>query len=241
MSAPCNAAFLEGMMQRLFSSFTGYTIFAFDRVAGRVHDLFFDDRLWDIRHIVVVTGGWLTARKVLLNPSALRMIDDRSKVIRIRANRKQVRANPSVVTDPPVSLQAQLRTQKQFRWIGLEAASPGGVPRLFPPALNDDDDLAADRRPLKVNPFLRSAREVIRYRVENPRRAIGKIEDFIFDDVTWQVDHLVVSATALSPARRLLIATGDAPEIRREKMIVRTGLTLGALRKCPPFRGMRAV
>ncbi|HTO94869.1 MAG TPA: PRC-barrel domain-containing protein [Bacteroidota bacterium] len=229
-------------MQRLFTSFLEYAVVASDRTAGRVCDVFFDDKLWDIRHVVVDTGGWLSGRKVLLNPSALTTFEDRNKVLRIRASRRQVRTHPPITADPPVSLQARLSAQEHFRWIGMEAAAPGAVPPFSPSALEEEDDAITDhRRARRVNPRLRSAREVIRYRVENARRQIGQIEDFIFDDVTWQVDFLVVYVTALTPARRLLLRTGDVPLIRRDKMTVRTGLTVAALRNCPPFRGAPGV
>ena len=224
-------------MQRLFTSFLEYAVIASDRTAGQVCDVFFDDKLWDIRHVVVDTGGWLSSRKVLLNPSALRTFEDRKKVLRIRASRQQVRTHPPIMADPPVSLQARPGAQEQFGWIGMEAAAPGAVPPFSPSALEEDDVITDRRRTRRANPRLRSAREVLRYRVENARREIGQIEDFVFDDVTWQFDFLVVYVTAFTPARRLLLRTGDVPLIRWEKMTVRTGLTVAALRKCPPFRG----
>ncbi|HEY6084802.1 MAG TPA: PRC-barrel domain-containing protein, partial [Nitrospira sp.] len=42
---------------------------------GTIEELYFDDRSWAVRYLVVKTGGWLLGRKVLVAPVAVQHID----------------------------------------------------------------------------------------------------------------------------------------------------------------------
>jgi uncharacterized protein YrrD len=35
---------------------------------GHIDDVYFDDMTWELRYIIVNTGGWLSGRQVLLSP-----------------------------------------------------------------------------------------------------------------------------------------------------------------------------
>jgi len=50
---------------------TGYRIHASDGAFGHVEDFIADDKAWVIRYLVVHTGKWLPAKKVLLSPKWL--------------------------------------------------------------------------------------------------------------------------------------------------------------------------
>src|SRR5438093_13557680 len=48
----------------------GYRLGARDGSAGHVHDLYFDDRRWLVRYLVVDVRHGLASRRVLISPSA---------------------------------------------------------------------------------------------------------------------------------------------------------------------------
>lgn len=47
---------------------SGYQLHAADGDAGQITDFILDDESWEIRYLVVETGGWLNGRKVLVSP-----------------------------------------------------------------------------------------------------------------------------------------------------------------------------
>lgn len=53
------------------SALNGYAVDGEDGSLGRVDDLFFEERSWAIRHIVVVAGSWLASRRLRLAPEWL--------------------------------------------------------------------------------------------------------------------------------------------------------------------------
>jgi hypothetical protein len=65
----------EDAMLRSMKEFHGCTIGATDGDIGTVTDGYFDDLSFTVRYLVVDTGGWLTGRKVLLSPIAVRTMD----------------------------------------------------------------------------------------------------------------------------------------------------------------------
>jgi uncharacterized protein YrrD len=50
-------------MLRSANRLMGFSIAATDGELGMVDNLYFDDRQWAIRYVVVDTGGWLSAAR----------------------------------------------------------------------------------------------------------------------------------------------------------------------------------
>jgi hypothetical protein len=57
---------------------------------GQVHDFYFDDQAWTIRYLVVDTGAWLSERKVLIDPAALRQLDWEWQVFSLTLTREEI-------------------------------------------------------------------------------------------------------------------------------------------------------
>ena len=53
----------------------GYKLSSLDGEFGTIKEFYFDDHYWTIRYLVVDTGDWLTERKVLISPHALKALD----------------------------------------------------------------------------------------------------------------------------------------------------------------------
>jgi uncharacterized protein YrrD len=84
----------------------GYSIQnAHDETIGKVKDVYFDDRHWTVRYLVVSTGSWLTGRQVLLSPYALVTVNDHEQNIVANLTKKQIEDSPSLNSDKPVSRQ----------------------------------------------------------------------------------------------------------------------------------------
>ena len=62
-------------MLRSMKDLSGFTIGATDGDIGTVTDGDFDDLSFTVRYLVDDSGGWLTGRKVLLSPIAVRKMD----------------------------------------------------------------------------------------------------------------------------------------------------------------------
>ena len=62
-------------MLRGISDLKRFTIAATDGQLGSVNDLYFDDRSWAVRYLVVDAGPWLPGRRLCVSPISVRSSD----------------------------------------------------------------------------------------------------------------------------------------------------------------------
>jgi sporulation protein YlmC with PRC-barrel domain len=62
-------------MMRGISDLKRFTIVATDGNLGSVSDLYFDDRSWAVRYLVVDAGPWLPGRRLFVSPISVRSSD----------------------------------------------------------------------------------------------------------------------------------------------------------------------
>ncbi|MEP6863049.1 MAG: PRC-barrel domain-containing protein [Deltaproteobacteria bacterium] len=194
----------------------GYEIRATDGLIGKIDEIYFDDERWVVRYIVVDTGTWLKARRVLVSPIAFGEPDWHSRTIPTRLTKDRIEHSPSIDLDKPVSRQQEAQFNNYFGWpaywgsFGLwgrwSAPVAMGMP-LHPDPRADAAAAAADHH-------LRSSREVTRYRLHASDGEIGHITDFLIDDVSWEVRYLAVATTGWWTGKQVLIPTSLIETVR---------------------------
>src|SRR5262245_65494056 len=99
----------------------GGTIEAMDGDIGSVQDVYFDDRTWTIRYVVVDTGAWLPGRQVLISPFAFQAVPGASR-LRTSLTKKQIENSPSPDSDRPVNRQREVEFSRYYGypyyWVG---------------------------------------------------------------------------------------------------------------------------
>ena len=98
------------------SALDGYAIEANDGRIGSASDFLFEDISWIVRWLVVDTGNWLSARKVLLPLSALGKPDPSLRQFPIKLTIQQVKDSPDIDTDRPVSRQHESHIYNHYGW-----------------------------------------------------------------------------------------------------------------------------
>src|SRR5665213_1434094 len=195
------------MSLRRTKDLKAFTIAATDADIGSVYDCYFDDETWTIRYIVVETGAILSGPKVLISPLALRRPALRSLHICVNLTWKQVADSPSFDLHKPVSRQHEINYHDHYGWpyywendgVWGSLSHPHDLARATPaiPATrkkkNSDDT------------NLRSTREVDGYHVMALDGQIGHVEDFLFDDESWQIRYAIVDTRNWWPGKRVLV------------------------------------
>jgi sporulation protein YlmC with PRC-barrel domain len=90
-------------MLRSVSDLKQFTIAATDGSLGSVSDLYFDDRSWTARYLVVEDGTWLPNGRVFVPSDSVRRSD--STTLRVALSKKQVQVS-TMVNPGDVHLQA---------------------------------------------------------------------------------------------------------------------------------------
>ena len=189
------------------SALHNWTVAADDDDIGAIVDVHYDDERWDARHLVVETGGWLDARRVLLPPSSLRRAHGDVGKLRASLTREQVAASADVDVDRPV---------------GQVVAPAPAVD-----ALTDTSDAATRQS------HLRSARELIGYRMQAEDGDAGDVDDVAIDDETWAVRGLVVDARRWWPGGRVLVEPASIVEVDWAGGTVAVRLTREQVKQLP--------
>lgn len=223
-------------MLQILSGLKRMSIGASDGEIGRVRDAYFDDHQWTLRYLVVSAGSWLTGRRVLISPWAIRDVDWQAQRVDVALSREQVRNSPDMDADKPLSRQYETAYSDYFGypyyWMGMFAWGPVPFPKEGAIA---DPAHEAGRREKNGDPNLRSANEVERYHVEAVDGSIGHVDDFIFDDATWGLRYFVVDTRNWLPGRHVLISTDWVDRVSWEGRNAYVALTRDEVRNSPEY------
>jgi len=185
---------------------TELTILGTDGEIGSVQEVYFDDRNWAIRYLVVKAGGWLLSREVLLAPAAVDEINDAHRTMKVALTKDQIRRAPPIEAAKPLSRDYEEAYFRHFQWAPYwepgptEWASSAPYPEM--PPLPIDTTLPADA---PKNPHLRSSREITGYDIQAMNGAIGHVEDLVVDDETWTVRYIEVDTRNWLPGKNVLL------------------------------------
>jgi uncharacterized protein YrrD len=193
-------------MQHSLGRMIGFAIRATDGDMGKVHEFYFDDATWTIRYMVVETGNWLSNRKVLISLFALGEPDWESRTFPVNLTCDQVRNSPDIDTQRPVYRQHEAKLHEYYQWPLYWGSGYGGTLGITPfPLLEipiSQEPSASDRQD---DPHLRSTRQVTGYHIHATNGEIGHVEDFIVDDESWALCHLVVETGNWLVGKKVII------------------------------------
>ena len=108
-------------MLRGISDLRRVTIAAMDGELGSVRDLYFDDRSWTVRYLVVDTGSWRPDRWVLVSTKSVRRSDP--STLRVALTKTQFKTGVDMNTQPGVVDQAIRGHARECRKPQLQAAT----------------------------------------------------------------------------------------------------------------------
>lgn len=215
------------------------TLEARDGEIGDVHDVYFDDRFWTVRYLVVDTGKWLPGRKVLIAPEAFGEPDVFSRRVPVDLSREQIKQSPDRSSDLPVGRQQEIELRQHYGWplywesypsLGVGAAvglpSPA-VAAAVPPGEAEDA--------IDGDPNLRSAREVNHYVVAARDGEVGQVADFILEGQEWIVRYLLVDTGKWLPGKRVPIAPQWSREVDWVSRRVHLDLDRRAVKEAPVY------
>ncbi|HAT72286.1 MAG TPA: hypothetical protein DCS63_05670 [Elusimicrobia bacterium] len=230
-------------MLRNINSLIGHRIHATDGELGKVDEFFFDDKTWLVRYLVAETGGWLSGRKVLISPAAMKMPDWKAKTFPVALTREQVANSPDIDTQKTVTRRHELELHSHYAWPlywgdGFYAGSMSGG-TLFPPT-GEQEGKGSAGRPVGET-HLQSTRAVTGYKLHAADGLIGHVEDYIVDDGKWAIRYLVARTGNWLPGRKVLISPHWIERVDWETSEVFVALTREAVKESPAFDPSRPV
>ncbi|HKJ04229.1 MAG TPA: PRC-barrel domain-containing protein [Geopsychrobacteraceae bacterium] len=208
----------------------GYGLKASDGEIGSLRQVYFSDRSWKIRYLIVRTGKWLFGQEVLIVPSVIQHVDDEHKMIEVRLTLEQIKNSPRVEKQLPVSRHYEQEYYDYYGWEPYWTGDPlfDQTPKLPP---------KQDRDPPKQpeHPHLRSSDEVVGYHIHAQDGEIGQIKDLIVDDQDWTLRYLKIDTGHWLPGKKILVSTPWIQMIDWSELMVRVDLTCHRIETAPEY------
>jgi hypothetical protein len=215
----------------------GFEVEATDGEAGTVVDFYVDPESWALRYVVLETGAWLVGRRMLISPEVLHRPDWEAETLRVSLTRQQIEDSPQVDLTKPVSSEQleQLHAYYGWPWWGgpLLQTGPTHLPILIPMASMQEE--AREEQENGQKPRLRSAREIIGYRIRAKDGHIGHCADFFVDTANWLFHYAWVDTGGWLPGRKVLVATEWIETIRWLEREIEVDLDKEAVRDSPEY------
>lgn len=225
------------------SALKGYAIEASDGRVGTVTDLLLDDSSWKIRWIIVNTGTWLAARKVLVHPSAVTNPDHERQELSVGLTRRQIEDSPSIFQDQPVSRQIENALYDYYGWDprwGATYFGGGGIaaPLSSPPYFGTSEPRERDGIDVpdgEGDPHLRSLAAITGYHIRAIDGEIGQAENVLIEDVTWSIRYIIVATSNWWLGQHVLISPYAVNKIHYEDRQIAVDVDRDAIKSSPPW------
>lgn len=222
-------------MLKNLSQIEGRALRARDGTLGEVKDFFFDDRVWEIRYLVVETGAWLNSRRVLISPDALRPTESEPDVFPVELTMDEVRNSPELGADNPVAHRDEAALRSYYGWPSYWEAFAGIaapiINTLGPGSLAMPDTVAAS----PADPHLRSANRIRGCDIKASDGSIGHVDDFLTDQNGWRLRYLVIDTGHWLPGRKVLVAPSWIRGVNWDGRTLEIGMTRASIEASPPY------
>jgi len=214
----------------------GYSIHnSHDETIGKVKDIYFDDRHWTVRYLVVSTGTWLISRQVLLSPYALVTVNGDHRNIVANLTKKQIEDSPSLDSDKPVSRQYEEAYYGYFGWQpywegpNLLELSPNIS--IIPEEYRESVLTAKD----SWDSHLHSTHDMSGNNIQATDGEIGHVVDFVIDVETWAIRYLVVDTRNWLPGKKVLVSLKWIESISWDESKINVNLLRETIRQSPEY------
>lgn len=218
----------------------GSTIHAVDGEIGQVKDVYFDDRYWAIRFLVVDIQPWVPlSSKTLISPISLLELNTIKHLLNVSISKDKIKNSPQIEEHETVSREFEKNYFDYYAygyyWVGAGAWGE----YAYPMALANRNTLPKDNEPseeTKKNNHLRSTNEIAHYGIDALDGNKGYIKDFICDTSNWTLLYLVVDTRDWLPGgKKVLISPAQLETINWEEKTVTCNIALEQIKSCPEY------
>lgn len=224
-------------MLRSVQEMQDYAIRATDGTIGHVQDLYFDDKVWVVRYLIVDTGGWLSNRKVLISPFAIGQPDWAAKILPVSITKDQVKNSPAIDTDKPVSRQHEIQYLGYYGYPNYWGSTGLWGAGAYPGTMMTGGAIAAaaEQRHENDDPHLRSCKEVTRYHIHASDGDIGHVQGLLVEEETWAIRYLIVNTSNWWLGHEVLVAPQWIQNVSWPDNTISVNLTRHAVQGSPPY------
>ncbi|MDU0353965.1 PRC-barrel domain containing protein [Paraglaciecola aquimarina] len=218
----------------------GSSLSAVDGKMGEVEDIYFDDRNWIIRFLVVDTSPWIPlSQRTLISPIALQEYNPEEHSLEVSISKQKVKDSPKLEERQTVSRQFEISYFDYFGygyyWMGTKSWGDYAYPTALATSEGQAVDIAVDDNIEQTN-HLRSSNEIISYGIDARDGKKGHIKDIIWDTFTWSLRYLVIDTRDWLPGgKKVLVSPDQLTGLSWQDQTVSCNIDLAQIKACPEF------
>jgi uncharacterized protein YrrD len=218
----------------------GSAVNGMDGYVGEIKDVYFDDRFWTIRYLVIDTHPWLpVSEKVLISPIALLNFNADDRLLNISLTKEMIENCPKVEEHETVSREFEKFYFDYFGYAYYWMDTDTWGEYAYPTALSTPDMLSFDsasEKDIEQTNHLQSSNEVSHYSVHAVGDDKGYVKDFIWDTESWSLCYLVIDTRDWLPGgKKVLISTEQLESIDWEYKTITCNTSMSQIRACPEY------
>jgi uncharacterized protein YrrD len=223
-------------MLRSIRQLYGKTLGTAEGEIGHVKDFYFNDQHWVVRYVIADTGSWLSGRLVLISPHAFGNFHQEGDCLLVNLSRKQIENGPAIDSDKPVSRQYEEDYYRYYGWPvywdGSGMWGMGGAPPNY--LMSSEEEIDGNNHD-RDDPHLQSTQAINGYHIQTGEGAIGHVTDFMMDDKSWEIRHLVVETGHWLSGKEIAISPKQIDRISYEESKVFVKITKEAILETPEY------
>jgi uncharacterized protein YrrD len=201
---------LARKMLRSVNDLADFSIGATDGDIGQVEGFCFDEERWNVHYIVVNTGGWLHARRVLIAPASVERVDWNTRTIEMALTREEVKNSQRIDRRDRYSWRPRrLETKKQTKNSSVAQVT--------------------------ASEHLRNTRQLGGFGLAARDGAIGHLDDFIIDDESWMIRYLVVDTRNWWPGKKVMLSPHWIKRVSWRKRNIEVELSRKQIKDSPEY------
>jgi sporulation protein YlmC with PRC-barrel domain len=223
-------------MLRSIRQLYGKTLGTAEGEIGQVKDFYFNDQHWVVRYVIADTASWLSGRLVLISPHAFGDFQQDGDCLLVNLSRKQIENGPAIDSDKPVSRQYEEDYYRYYGWPvywdGSGMWGMGGAPSNY--LMPNQQEVCGNGHD-RDDPHLQSTQAINGYHIQTDEGAIGHVTDFMMDDKSWEIRHLVVETGHWFSGKEIAISPKQIDRISYEESKVFVKTTKEAILETPEY------
>ena len=199
-------------------------------------DFYFNDQHWVVRYVIADTGSWLSGRLVLISPHAFGDFHQDGDCLLVNLSRKQIENGPAIDSDKPVSRQYEEDYYRYYGWpVYWDGSGMWGMGRAPSNYLMPSEEEIGGNNHDRDDPHLQSTQALNGYHIQTGEGAIGHVTDFMMDDKSWEIRHLVVETGHWFSGKEIAISPKQNDRISYEESKVFVNVTKEAILETPEY------
>ena len=216
-------------MNRSVKHLQAYTLVARDGDLGPVEEMYFDDEKWTIRYIVASLEELPDKERAAVSPVSVEQVDWKNGTIIVNLSREDVAGSPEVDAENPIGREKERQLNRYYRipvyWNGVGLWGNYVYPGLLAEESSPPEEEGSDRE-TRVH----GTSEAFGYTIEATDGEIGRVNDLVVEERTWEIQFLVIDTGNWLSGRKVIVDTHWIDQVNWQEGTVAVSLPRNAIR-----------